>query len=118
MVDFLDAVAMRSQGHIDLSLMLCKWANFDASYLLNLSPDLFKILQVSARGLDLHMIQKILKGNPIRFQQELIQVWNSMPGSLGYSIRASKFEKILNKLQIHEFCEFAICSKLFQTLRP
>ena len=110
---------MRSYGRIDLSLMLCKWENFDASYLLNLSPDLFKILQVSARGLDLFMWQKILKGNPIRFQQELIQVWNSMPGPLGYSIRASKFETILNKLQIHEiFREFAICSKLFQTLRP
>ena len=55
MIDFLDAVAMRSQGHIDLSLMLCKWENFDASYLLNLSPDLFKILQVAVRGLELNM---------------------------------------------------------------
>ena len=96
--------------------MLCKWKNFDVTHLLNLSPDLFKILQVTAMGLELNMSQKISKGTPVFLQQELIEVWNSVPSRLGYNIRASKFETILNELQIYEKCifrEFAIGSKLF-----
>ena len=63
-----------------MSLMRCKWKNFDANYLQNLSPDLFEILQVTVTSHQLpHISQKLSKGNSILLQQELIEVWNSMP---------------------------------------
>ena len=98
LVKFLDTVAMCSQGRINLSLMLCKWKNFDPTYLQNLSPDFFQILQITATGHGLHSSENKSKGNPILLQQERIEVWNCMPGPLGYSIRVSKFETIFNKL--------------------
>ena len=98
LVKFLDAVAMCCQGRINLSLMLCKWKNFDPNYLQNLSPDFVKILQITATGHRLHSSENKSKGNPILLQQERIEVWNCMPGPLGYSIRVSKFETIFNKL--------------------
>ena len=98
LVKFLDTVAMCSQGRINVPLMLCKWNNFDPNYLQNLSPDFVKILQITAMGYRLHISENISKGNPTLLQQERIEVWNCMPGPLGYSIRVSKFETIFNKL--------------------
>ena len=73
LVKFLDTVAMCSQERINLSLMLCKWKNFDPTYLQNLSSDFFKILQITATGHRLNISENISKGNPILLQQEWIE---------------------------------------------